>query len=63
MKSFFDLLGVLVAIYVVYSVYSGSVMARSGISWRRHERDGQPRSFWSVIAVYSLLAIALITIF
>ena len=63
MKSFFDLLGVLVAIYVVYSVYGGSVIARSGISWRRHERAAHPRSFWAVIIVYSLLAVALLTIF
>lgn len=63
MKQFFDLLGVVVALYVVYSVYSGSVVARSGIGWRRHERDVQPRSYWSVIVVYTVLAIALITIF
>lgn len=57
------MLGVLVGLYVAYSVYSGSVIARSGIGWRRHDRDGQPRSYWAVIVVYSLLAIALITVF
>ncbi len=61
MKAFFDMLGVFVGLYVAYSVYSGAVIARSGIGWRRHDRDGQPRSYWAVIVVYSLLAIALIT--
>lgn len=63
MKPLFDLLGVLVALYVVYSFFTGSVAGRSGISWRSWERQGQPRMYWGVMIVYSLLAIALITIF
>lgn len=57
------MLGGLVALYVVYGFFSGSVAGRSGIAWRRWEREAQPRMYWSVMIVYALLAIALITIF
>lgn len=59
----FKSLGILVAVYVVYAVWRGEVFARSGIWGRTVMRQDSPRYFWVVIAIYSLLGLALLTIF
>ena len=63
MKAFFDLLGVLLGIYVVFCVLNGSVIARSGIGARTYRRASEPNQYWVVIGIYTLLTIALITVF
>jgi hypothetical protein len=61
----FKLLGILVAIYVVFAAYDGRVYAER--AWLRRpsmvERSAEPRWFWTVIAIYGALAVALITVF
>ena len=61
----FKLLGIAVAIYVVFAAYDGRVYSERG--WLRRpsmvERDAEPRWFWTVIAIYGALAVALITVF
>lgn len=59
----FDVLGALVAAYVVYAVIEGSVFAKRGPWGERIERAAEPHRFWAVIAVYTGLAVALVTIF
>ena len=61
----FKLLGVLVALYVVFAAYDGRVYAER--AWLRRpsmvERSAEPRWFWTVITIYGALAVALITVF
>ncbi|HTO59179.1 MAG TPA: hypothetical protein VMJ74_15370 [Pseudomonadales bacterium] len=59
----FKLLGVLVAAYAAYGAWSGEVYARSGPGGRKVSRDDSPRYFWTVIAIYAVLAVALLTVF
>lgn len=59
----FKLLGVLLSGYVVYAVTSGRVIAKSGPWAREVLRTERPRYFWIVVAVYSALALALLTYF
>lgn len=59
----FKLLGVLVAAYVLNAISKGKVYARSGITGRQIYRDESPTYFWTVIVVYSVLSIALMTVF
>lgn len=63
MPSLFDLLGVLVALYVVASVVAGHVYVRSGPWGTRVHRDEQPRRYWIGIGVYAALAVALVAVF
>ncbi len=63
MSAFFTGVGILLAIYVAYAVAKGEVVAKSGPGSRRILREETPRHFWSVIAVYSALTIALMTVF
>jgi len=62
-NSFFDLTGVLVALYVVASVVSGHVYVRHRAWGKRLHRADEPRQYWTGIGVYALLAVALITVF
>jgi len=62
-KSFFVLLGILLGIYVVASILNGRVVVRSGAGARTLHRESEPNQYWLSIGIYSLLAIALITIF
>jgi hypothetical protein len=61
----FKLLGIAVAIYVVFAAFDGRVYAER--AWLRRpsmvERSAEPRWFWTVIAIYGALAVALITVF
>ena len=61
----FKLLGIAVAVYVVFAAFDGRVYAER--AWLRRpsrvERSAEPRWFWTVIAIYGALAVALITVF
>ena len=61
----FKLLGIAVAIYVVFAAFDGRIYAER--AWLRRasmvERSAEPRWFWTVIAIYGALAVALITVF
>lgn len=59
----FKLLGVLLAVYTVYSASRGAVFAKSGPGGRMVLRSESPRYFWVVIAIYAGLSLALLTIF
>lgn len=59
----FDALGVLVAVYVVFALFDGSVLAKRGAWGERIERANEPHRYWVVIAIYAGLAAALITVF
>jgi uncharacterized BrkB/YihY/UPF0761 family membrane protein len=59
----FKLIGVLLALYTAYAAAQGEVYAKSR-AWGRHiQRANEPRYFWVVIAIYALLALALLTVF
>lgn len=62
-KSFFRLIGILLAVYVVKCVLDGTVIVKSGPGARTLHRDTEPRQYWSGIIIYSLLALALLFIF
>jgi hypothetical protein len=59
----FKLLGVLLALYTLFSAHRGEVYAKSGIWGRTIARAESPRYFWSVIGIYAALSLALLTIF
>lgn len=59
----FKALGILIAAYTAYAAFTGQVFAKSGPWGRQVSRQAQPGYFWSVIAIYAALALALITIF
>lgn len=62
-NALFALLGVLVLAYAGWSAFSGSVYARHRAWGRRIERSEEPLYFWSVIVIYGLLGVALLTVF
>ena len=59
----FKLLGALLALYTIYPVARGEVVAKSGPGARTVLRSESPRYFWCVIAIYTGLALALIFLF
>ncbi len=59
----FKALGVVLAAYVCYCVFSGRVLAKAGIGSREVLRDESPLYFWAVVAIYSGLSAALLTVF
>jgi hypothetical protein len=59
----FKLLGVLVAAYTVISAMRGEVFAKSGVWGRTVTRADSPRDFWTIIAIYAALSVALFTVF
>ncbi len=61
--SAFELLGVLVAGYVLHAVLSGEVFAKSGVWGRTVSRADSPTYYWAVVSVYAGLSLALLTIF
>ena len=56
-------LGALVGLYVLYAAFRGEVYAKSGVRGKVVTRDEAPAYFWTVIAIYAGLAIALTTVF
>ncbi|HTY17904.1 MAG TPA: hypothetical protein VMH82_09270 [Myxococcota bacterium] len=63
MKDTFRLLGVLLALYVVYGMANGEVYARSGVWGRTFRRDEDAWGYWSAIAAYTALTLALLFYF
>jgi len=59
----FKVIGVLLAVYVCYSVFSGRVVAKAGAGSREVLREESPRYFWTVVAIYAGLSLALVTVF
>lgn len=59
----FDLLGALLAFYLVHALLRGEVVAKSGPGARRIRREESPRGFWTVMGIYAALSIALVTVF
>ena len=59
----FKVLGIILAIYTVYAAIAGEVYAKSGASGRKVSRQETPTYFWVVVAIYSALSIALVTVF
>ena len=59
----FVFLGILVGLYTAYAACTGTVYARRGAGGGVIERAESPVYFWTVIACYAALAIAMITVF
>jgi hypothetical protein len=62
-RQFFVLLRLLLALYVVSCVVTGSVVVKWGPGARRFRRDEDPQQFWAGVGVYTLLALALVLVF
>ncbi|MCW5569619.1 MAG: hypothetical protein KIT78_00825 [Steroidobacteraceae bacterium] len=63
MKPFFQALGVLLAIYVLYAIASGTVYAKDKWSYSAIRRDETPGRYWTVIGIYVGLGLALYFVF
>ena len=59
----FRILAALLACYVIYALTTGRVFAKAGVWGRTYARDKAPHRYWSTIAVYCLLSVALAWIF
>jgi hypothetical protein len=59
----FKLLGAFVLAYTVYGLASGEIYGRYRASGRTFRRVDEPFLYWSAIASYFVLGIALIFIF
>jgi hypothetical protein len=63
MKPLFILLGLLLAAYVVKSLFTGTVYAKSGAWGARFRRSENALRYWSAIVCYGLLSLALLFLF
>ncbi len=61
--SLFDVLGILLAIYVCYAGLTGRVLAKAGPGAQSIARTDRPVYFWTVMVIYLGLAVALILLF
>ena len=61
--SLFDILGLLVALYVVQAVATGEVYAKSGVWGRTISREKEPGEYWMTIVIYAGLAIVSVAVF
>jgi hypothetical protein len=59
----FKLVGVIVALYVVYALSVGEVFAKRGVWGAISRRAEQPFQYWSTIVAYTVLSVALFFIF
>lgn len=59
----FKALGLLVGLYTVWAAVRGEVFAKHRAWGRTVRREETPKYFWAVIAVYFLLAMALVFVF
>jgi hypothetical protein len=59
----FRLLAAGLALYVAYAVLRGEVYVKAGPSGRSVSRTDSPEFFWTTIAIYAGLAVALATVF
>jgi hypothetical protein len=55
--------GALLAAYVCYCIFTGRVVAKSGLGAREVLREEAPGYFWTIIVIYAGLGIALMTVF
>ena len=62
-REIFRLLGVLLGLYVAYGLAHGEVYARSGVWGRTFYRDQDAWRYWSTIAIYCGLTVALLFYF
>ncbi len=63
MKPFFQTLGVLLAIYVIYAIASGAVHTKDKWRGATVRRDESPGQFWVIVAIYAGLSLALYFVF
>ncbi len=59
----FRLLGFVVALYTISAIIRGEVYAKDGPGGRTVSRIRSPEYFWTVVATYAALSIALIAFF
>jgi len=59
----FKLLGVLLLLYIAYALNGGAVYARRGPRGGIYQRDAEPFRYWSTLAIYAALSIALLFVF
>jgi hypothetical protein len=59
----FKVLGIAVLAYTAYAAMRGEVYAKSGAWGRVVSRAESPDYFWIVLAIYTALGIALLTVF
>ena len=59
----FKIIGLCVALYVVFAVVAGEVYAKAGVWGRSISRADSPSEYWMTIVIYAGLAVALFTIF
>jgi hypothetical protein len=63
MDGLWNLLGVLLLLYVGQCLMTGSVYSKYRAWGRIYLRDEQPFHYWSTIATYCLLSLALFFVF
>jgi len=59
----FKILGILVLFYTLYGANKGEIYAKSGVWGKTIRQSESPHYFWSVIAIYTGLGLALIFLF
>jgi hypothetical protein len=59
----FKLLGAILVLYVAYALNSRAIYARRGIWGTTYRRDADPARYWSTLAAYTALSIALLFLF
>ena len=59
----FKLLGAALVIYIDYALAYGQVYARRGLWGANYRRENDPWVYWSTIAVYAGLSVALLFFF
>jgi hypothetical protein len=59
----FKILGILVALYVVYALAAGQVYAKRGPWGAMSKRAEHPVRYWTAVTVYIGLSAALIVVF
>lgn len=59
----YKLLGVVLMIYTVFSMFQGEIYAKSGVWGNVVERTKHPVYFWTVVLIYLALSLALLTVF
>jgi hypothetical protein len=59
----FKILGILVALYVVFALAAGEVYAKRGPWGAMSKRTDDPFNYWAAVTVYTGLSAALIFVF
>ena len=59
----FKILGILVALYVVYALAAGQVYAKRGPWGATSKRSDDPFNYWAAVVVYTGLSAALVFVF